>query len=259
MAACGDSRRGRGPTNGDPDASAPDARIPDGGVTSDAARPDANTPDSNIPDANIPDRNVPDAMVDADLPGRITVSDIQRGLVAEGTSVTLTNVIVTGLASRGIWVQDPTGGTSYAGLRIFMNSPPTVVLHDRVDVTGTYIEYFEDSELDMATVTRRGAGAPITPVRLSATAAASESMEGMLVEINGAVTTDFSYDCFQDDPSCSDFGLWEIGGSSGVVAYDFIYQDSNWLDRVGSPTVIGVMSYRWGRRRILPRTSADLF
>ena len=89
-------------------------------------------------------------------PGGITISMIQRGMIPEDTLVTVRNVVVTALYSTGVWVQDPAGGSTYSGIRVYEGVAPTVALHDRVDVTGTYIEYFDDSEIELATITRRG-------------------------------------------------------------------------------------------------------
>jgi hypothetical protein len=189
-------------------------------------------------------------------PGGITISMIQRGMVPEDTIVTVRNVVVTALYSTGVWVQDPAGGSTYSGIRVYEGVAPTVALHDRVDVTGTYIEYFDDSEIEFATITRRGTATPIAPASLTAASAAAEQYEGVLVRVSGTVTS-LAYSCAIDDPGCFDSELWEIGGPSGVLAYDYVYQSTDWSSRVGTVPVTGVMMWRYGRRRVMPRTSAD--
>jgi hypothetical protein len=78
-----------------------------------------------------------------------------------------------------------------------------------------------------------------------------------LVKIIDGTVTDDNYDCSVDGSSCSDEGLWEIDGADGVLVYDRLYQDSDWLDQVSTLPVVGVMNYRWNRRRVMPRTAAD--
>ena len=81
----------------------------------------------------------------------------------------------------------------------------------------------------------------------------------MLITVTGTVSNE-SYSCAVDG-SCSDTGLWEIGGSTGVVVYDRMYSGSDWTSQKGSNgetvTVTGVMGYRFSRRRLQPRSSAD--
>ncbi len=77
----------------------------------------------------------------------------------------------------------------------------------------------------------------------------------MLVTVSGTVTNP-AYDCGVDG-SCSDEGLWEIGGSSGVLVFDRLYEDADWTDNIGVVPVTGVMNYRWNRRRVMPRSRAD--
>jgi hypothetical protein len=96
----------------------------------------------------------------------------------------------------------------------------------------------------------------VSPVAVSATAAADEAYEGVLVTVSGAAT-DLAYDCSVDGASCADAGLWEIGGASGVLAFDRLYEGTDWADHIGETPVTGVMSYRWNRRRVMPREAAD--
>jgi hypothetical protein len=73
--------------------------------------------------------------------------------------------------------------------------------------------------------------------------------------VSGTVT-DESYDCSVDG-ACTDANLWEIGGPTGVLVYDRCYEDADWTAQVGEVPVTGVMGFRWERRRLMPRTTAD--
>jgi hypothetical protein len=79
-----------------------------------------------------------------------------------------------------------------------------------------------------------------------------------LVTVTDGVVTDSDYDCGVDGSSCADAGLWELGGSDGVVVYDSTYECADWTAAIGSLPVTGVMMFRWERRRIVPRISTDL-
>lgn len=185
-----------------------------------------------------------------------TISDIQRGFVVEGAGVTIQNAIVTAVYFSGCWVQDPSGGP-YSGIRVFANQAPGVVVGDLVNVSGTVLEYFGDTEIDQATITYLGPGPSLSPTSVTLAQAATEDYEGVFVRITNAPSIQTTWDCSVDDPGCNDTGLWQIGGPTGVLVYDFTYQDADWPSNVGITPVTGVMTYRWNRRRILPRISAD--
>ena len=247
-----------------------DSGLPDG--TSDAAPPDTTPPmdtsvgDTFIPpdttppmDTSVPDTSTPDTAppVDTGTPP-ITIEDLQRGLVTEGTAVTVTDVVVTAVYSTGVWVQDPALGPTYSGIRVYEGLAPSVSVSDRVDVSGTYIEYFGDSEIESAVITRRGAGTAITPVSVTVAQAISEPYEGVLVRVIASSYLSF-YDCTLDNPSCTDTNVWQVSsGGSSVLVSDYVYQSADWTSRIGNLRITGVTSWRYDNRRIMPRTSADI-
>jgi len=71
--------------------------------------------------------------------------------------------------------------------------------------------------------------------------------------VDGTVT-DTDFDC---GSSCNDTGLWEIGGTTGVVVYDRMYMGSDWAAQNSVTPVTGIMGYRFNRARIMPREDAD--
>ena len=100
------------------------------------------------------------------------------------------------------------------------------------------------------------ASAAIDAIELTPEEAATEAYESVLVTVSGAVS-DSSYDCSVDGSSCDDEGLWEVGGSEGVVVYDMTFECSDWDSEIGEVPVTGVMMYRWERRRLTPRVQSD--
>ncbi len=248
-------------TDGDtPDATV-DAPV-DSGVA-DTSLPDTGTPDTAVTDTGVMDTSVADTgtpdtgVMDTGTPA-ITIEDVQRGLVMEGTTVTFTDVIVTGVYSQGIWVQDPTIRPTYSGIRVYEGATPTVSVGDRVEVTGTYIEYFGDTEIELGVVTRLGAGTPIVPVSVTVAMAASEAYEGVLVRITDASSYLSSYDCTVDNPACTDTDVWQVSSSlSDILVSDYVYESTDWLSHIGDLDITGVTSWRYDNRRIMPRSSSD--
>jgi hypothetical protein len=172
--------------------------------------------------------------------------------------VVLRNVVVTGVYSAGVWVQDPTAGATYSGVRVYLGAAPTVVRNDRVDVEGDVLEYFGDTEIDAATITYRGAGTPIVPVARTVAQATMEAYEGVLVRLTDVSTVDTFWDCSVDNPACFDANLWQVNGTTGILVYDLAYEASDWASHVGDTSVAGIMMWRYDRRRIMPRVAADL-
>ena len=184
----------------------------------------------------------------------VTVYAVQDGTLSEGANVRVEGLVVTGITYNGFSAQDPSGG-EFSGIYIYTNNSPGVVLGDVVTADGSITEYFGETEIVATDWTVTGTGTA-TPEPLSAEDAADEAWEGVLVTVSGTVT-DTAYDCSVDGSSCSDEGLWEIGGSSGVLAYDKFYVDSDWATHVGTTPVTGVMGFRWDRRRLMPREASD--
>lgn len=207
------------------------------------------------PDAANPDSICP--------PAAVTIQQIQQGEIGEGTAVTLSGVVVTGFSGVHATVQDPAGG-EYSGILLFVGSDPGVAVGDIVDVEGQVTEYFGVTEIEDAVITVTGNQSPLSPTVVTVAQAASEEYEGVLVQVTGTVTS-AAYDCSADDPDanqpCEDENLWEIGGASGVLVYDRLYQGTDWTMHIGAMdaevTVIGVMGFRYLRRRIMPRVAAD--
>ena len=94
------------------------------------------------------------------------------------------------------------------------------------------------------------------PIPLLLSQATQEQYEGVLVTITDGAVTNLAYNCAVDG-ACSDPLLWEIGGATGVVVYNKVYEDADWSAHIGEQPVTGVMTYRWNRRRVMPRYGTD--
>jgi hypothetical protein len=111
------------------------------------------------------------------------------------------------------------------------------------------------------TITPRGMTMVPEVTDVTVEEATTEAYEGVLVRLSDAVLTNATYDCSEDSGSCSDSELWEVSGSANemarIVIFDRTYQDDDWTDQIGQTPVQGVLSYRFDRRRLLPRLSTD--
>jgi cytosine/adenosine deaminase-related metal-dependent hydrolase len=188
-----------------------------------------------------------------------SIKEVQDGTLAENSKVLLVNVVVTAVYNAGFWVQDPNNTGTHAGVHIFTSSEPGVAINDTVDIQGTIVEFFDDTEIINTTVTVKGTATPIVPTSVTVAQAASEEYEGMLVSLSDVATTNNSYDCSVDG-NCMDTNLWEVvdAGSTAIVVYDRAYAGADWVSQIGQTAVVGVMTFRFERRRIQPRSSADL-
>jgi hypothetical protein len=198
-------------------------------------------------------------------PAVTTIVDVQNGTVPAGQGVSIVGAVVTAIDSSGFTAQDPTVTDGmYAGVYVYLGSAPGVSLGDRVDFSGTIEEYFLMTEISGAMVTSRTAGAPLAPVPLTVAVAATEPYEGVLVTLTDVVKVDYPYSCAADNPACADANLYELDDS--IIVWDRFYGDgaASWSSEAAAaaadmtPTVSGVMYFRFDRRRIAPRLAADI-
>ncbi|HEU5059433.1 MAG TPA: thrombospondin type 3 repeat-containing protein, partial [Kofleriaceae bacterium] len=201
-----------------------------------------------------PDAANPNTVCGPEPAQEATIQDIQRGIIAEGTTVMIRDVVVIGVWGNGVWVQAP-GATRHGGIHVFTGPNPGVVVGDQVDASGDVLEYFGDTEIENAVVTRTGSATPIQPIELTVAQARREAYEGMLVRVMDVSQVENPYDCSADHPSCADQNLWRVNAS--LIVYDRLYQDDDWSARMGQDPITGVMMTRFDRRRIMPRSGAD--
>jgi hypothetical protein len=147
-----------------------------------------------------------------------------------------------------------------AGIHVYTSDPAGVAIGDVVDVTGRVAEYFGDTQLVTGPdgVIDKGVDNVIVPVDLTVAQAAAEEYEGQLVRLTDVTSFVDPYDCSADNMACADPNLWEVNGE--IIVFDRCYADNDvtWDSVSSSDYVIGVMTYRFDRRRIQPRSSADL-
>jgi imidazolonepropionase-like amidohydrolase len=185
---------------------------------------------------------------------------------AIGSLVTIQGVYVTALrpnsgGSRGFYVQD-TSLQPFSGLFVFTGAqPPGVAVGNQVDVTGTYGEYFELSELSspIVTVVNPGTSLPFGPIVVASPAqiatggALAESYESMLLQVNNVTVVTMNPDAPQND-----FDEFEVTGDLRID--DLLYPDLDNTYPVGTAfsKIVGIHSFSFANYKLLPRNAADL-
>lgn len=185
------------------------------------------------------------------------ILDIRRGVLAPGASVSVPELVVTATNALGVYAQVP-GATREAGIYIFFGDAHGLQRGDVLSVDGEVGDYYGQQQIaaQIADVEVIGSADLPEPIELSAEGAALEIYEGMLVRVDGEVT-DTDYDCTIDADNCVDGQLWELGGADGVVVWNNVYDGADWSAHVGEVPVAGVTTFRFERRRLLPRMDED--
>jgi cytosine/adenosine deaminase-related metal-dependent hydrolase len=185
----------------------------------------------------------------------VSVVEVQSDFSTwDGRRVQLVDMVVTGVMDYGFMAQDPsvTDG-QWAGVYCYSGSTPTVSRGDQITFEGEVTDYYGETEIDEVNIlSNSGPGPDIVPISLTASEAADEMYEGVLVRLTGGEVTNDAFDC-----GCGDTGLWEIDGAAGVVVFDRYYEDSDWAARTGTLPLTGIMGFRWDRRRVMPRVASD--
>jgi predicted extracellular nuclease len=188
------------------------------------------------------DGTVPDP--DPEPVSEATVADIQSGVVAEGSTVTISAVVTSedNLDERGFFVQDA-GGGEYSGVYVYRGASSAVSIGDIVEITGVVTEYYELTELVVSAdedivVTEPGAGSVV----IDAVSDVSdwEIWEGCIVTVSDVTVTsdDDGYGAHtMDNGLMIDDMLFSHGASDGDVFSE----------------LTGLISYGYEAWRINPR------
>ena len=170
---------------------------------------------------------------------------------------------------NGFWIQDETATGPYNGLYVYGYSWKATdvaakkpVVGDKVEVTGTYKEYYDLTELDKASFTKKGtASKPIAPIKVKAAdvktgGTTAEGYEGMLVEVE-TITVGDPVKTTGTTPVTVGF---KDKTSSLIVEnliFDFLKPTAPAKDTVYK-SIIGVMGFSFKERRLYPRSAADM-
>ncbi|HUU03303.1 MAG TPA: lamin tail domain-containing protein [Myxococcota bacterium] len=188
---------------------------------------------------------------------------------AEDSAVLVKGVIVTTPMDSqtdpdGFWVEEPAGG-KYSGVYVFVRGlGVTVSQGDKVDITGTYVENYEQSEIKAATVTVVGSDSLPAPADVSASAvhtggADAEAYEGVIVRVQNVYVSSAMIPG-SDGLDHGDFGVKESGGNDELIVtptFDFNYDYTrNANDQFNA--ISGVLEFTFSEFRLSPRGCGDL-
>jgi len=180
-----------------------------------------------------------------------TIYDIQSGAVDSAAVVQFDGIVTTGPGespnSNAFYVQDGSG--PYTGIFVYGAEMDSAEVGDSVRVVGTYIEYYDESEISedpIVTLLNTG-NTPQAPEVLTLDQADWEPYEGVLIQI-------------QDVARFGDFSYGEWWVTDGT---DSLKVDNSGLytlePEIGDEfvSIMGVLSYTYGEFKIAPRTNAD--
>jgi len=195
----------------------------------------------------------------------VSIAEIRSGDVAEDTAVLIRGAVMTAVSeSRGFWIAQGSGANQ--GIYVYNrgDSPPEWQRGARVDIQGTYVEYFNLSELTDATVTVLP-GDPVavpdavvvSPQDIADGGAQAEALEGTLVTVENIQIMNPN----PDGPD-NDYGQIEI--FNGLWMDDLIVRnlaDGSLFPRqtgVSFTSITGIAHYSFEHRKLLPRDADDL-
>jgi predicted extracellular nuclease len=164
--------------------------------------------------------------------------------------------VVTAVAEGyGFFMQDLAGG-QWSGVYVYDSGTNSVAIGDLVSVTGTYIEYYDLTEIQATSVTVDGTADEPLPEEVEACdigtgGSLAEAYESVLVQVSDVTVTTANPD------GSSDYGEFEIEGCLRVN--DYLYADLARPDEGDSfASITGVLDYSYSEFKLEPRFAADL-
>ncbi|MCK9463405.1 MAG: amidohydrolase family protein, partial [Proteobacteria bacterium] len=183
----------------------------------------------------------------------------------DGTDVLVRDAYVTAVrpdsgGSRGFYIQDDSL-EPFTGIFVFTGgASPGVEVGNRVDVAGTYAEYYGMSEIEATTTTVVDAGmtlpfGPIVvadPSTIATGGAAAEGYESMLVRVEDVLVVTANPD------SPSDYDEFEVTGNLRID--DLIYPalDNTYAVGAAFSFLAGIHGYGFYHFKLQPRGAADI-
>jgi len=184
-------------------------------------------------------------------PAQKSIYEIQYTTASSGDSpykdsIVETAGIVTGIASRGYWIQD--SSAAWHGVYVYDNVN-TPAIGDDVTIIGKVKEYYGLTEMvNLTSFTNNSSGNTVPmPIQLTGATFPMEANEGVLVEIKNSI-------CVLDSAG---HGEWLIQtGSDTTVVDDLIFA---YIPDSGSTyNVTGLVTYSYGEFKLEPRDSSDI-
>jgi predicted extracellular nuclease len=193
--------------------------------------------------------------------GDVSIYDVQMGTVGVGSTVTLTDVVVTSPTdpdNEVFYVQEEAGG-EYSGISVYLMDATglDVAPGDLVTLTGTYEEFFENSQIVVASTAdlsvTGAASVPtpsvVAPGDVATNGSAQENWEGVLVRVENVSVTD----------DALGFGDFQV--TDGLRVDDFFFPMDTFVvpaNGTAFSSITGIMTYAFDDARLSIRDDNDL-
>jgi hypothetical protein len=209
-------------------------------------------------------RECPTGEIDiTNIQNQDAVDSVPKGCIVQVEGVVVISPMIESSGSStepdGFWVSEP-GGGPWSGIFVYARSalPLTVEPGDQVDLSGTYDEYYDSSQIEATSVTVTGTTslptpASVTPEQVNTAGPDSEMYEGVLVQVVDATIA---------NPAAG-FGNFtvQVAGSQAELLvgpeFDFNYDFAPSAGFVFS-NLIGIFDYSYDEFRLQPRSCDDL-
>ncbi len=196
-----------------------------------------------------------------------TIYEVQGGTYPEDTEVFLAGVIVTSPMSEappGFFIQEPdyTNNPEYSGIFVYVLDDAVdgvsehVVPGNLIDITATYTEYYDLSELTVADAgdvvyagTTNLTPVDVNPCDVGTGGSLMEQYESVLVAVTGV-----SVSSENPDGPDNDYGEFEV---DGCLRVDDLFYDDEPVMGASYSRIVGNMYYAYSNAKIEPRSAAD--
>lgn len=204
------------------------------------------------------------------------IADVQKGAIGQGKQVNLSQVVITAIDvakdEDRVWVADAAQAAPYAGIVVYKPAGGVsgLAIGDVVDVRGWVTEFYgltqiaDSSTKEPPTITKKSGTAPPVPVVVAASALAEATMaepyEGVLLKLENVKVTSLNPDaaggtnCTMND--CGEYMV--TGGAANVRVDNLIVQTRTGKALGDCLSVTGVLTYDFGKFKLLPRADADV-
>ena len=221
---------------------------------------DADADGDSDSDADADADSDSDADADADTDADVdydSITDIQQGSYKEDAAVLINGVVPHDETVDGFYVLDPMGG-AYSGIWVqnYTKTSFSVLSGDEVEVSGTYVEYYDLSEVALdakgsVSVLSNGNALPAATVLGTADFTSDKIMEpyeGTLVKIESVTVS---------EPDLG-YGEFEVDGTALVD--DQLYDWTAAYILGGGDTftsITGLLNYSYSAWKLEPTSAAD--
>lgn len=231
-----------------------------------STRSDSGTDTKYKDTIGLGDEGHPDVEITDSGHSLVTVYDIQGGAVPENTLVEIRDVVVTSPTFKSsskstdndsFFVIEKNGG-AYSGIYIFFkDNKADVAIGDLVDIKGTYMEYYNNSQIVATEVIKKGtsplpAPTDVDPGKVKTGGEESENYEGVLIRVINVEVTNDSVLGTDGKPH----GDFEVTG--GLIVGKFFQRDYKAKNGDRLDSIIGVLNYSFDQMRLQPRSDNDI-